>query len=187
MNDVMNQRDQQGRRRVRPRRAGVLAAALAGIALLAAACGGGSSGGSPSAAGDTAYHKALAFAQCMRAHGEPGYPDPDSQGNFLLNGKKDHLNGALMQSAQKACQHLIPGSGVSSAQQRQLETRVLKFAGCMRAHGLPDFRDPTVNSSGVSISLAGSGSGHDGSTSPQFRSAMQACRKFLAGFAGGGT
>jgi hypothetical protein len=186
MNDVMNQRDQQGRRRVRPRRAGVLAAALAGTALLAAACGGGS-GGSPSAAGDTAYHKAEAFAQCMRAHGEPGYPDPDSQGNFLLNGKKDHLNGALMQSAQKACQHLIPGSGVSSAQQRQMENRVLKFAGCMRAHGLPDFRDPTVNSSGVSISLAGSGSGHGSSLSPQFRSAMQVCRKFLAGFAGGGT
>jgi hypothetical protein len=185
MNDVMNQGDHQGRRRAGPRRAGVLAAALAGTALLAAACSGGSPGGSP-AAGDTAYHKALAFAQCMRAHGEPGYPDPDSQGNFLINGKKDHLNGALMQSAQKACQHLIPDSGVSTAQQRQLETQVLKFAACMRAHGLADFPDPTVDSSGVTIQV-GSGSGRGGSLSPQFRSAMQACRKFLAGFTGGGT
>jgi hypothetical protein len=185
MNDAMNQGDHQGRRRARPRRAGGLAAALAGTALLAAACSGGSSGGSPAAAGDTAYHKALAFAQCMRAHGEPGYPDPDSQGNFLVNGKKDHLNGALMQSAQKACQHLIPGSGVSSAQQRQLETRVLKFAACIRAHGVPDFPDPTVNSSGVSIQVGTGHSGHGGSLPPQFRSAMQACRKFLAGSGGG--
>ena len=47
--------------------------ALAGIALLLVACGGG---GSPALGGTTAYQKALAYSQCMRAHGVPSYPDP---------------------------------------------------------------------------------------------------------------
>src|SRR5271169_41599 len=88
------------------RRAGALAAAVAAITVLAAACGGG--GSSPVLAGSTSYQKALAYAQCMRAHGEPSYPDPTSNGGFIIDGKKDHLNGSLMNSANKTCQHLLP-------------------------------------------------------------------------------
>jgi hypothetical protein len=54
----------------------VLAAAVAGIALLVAACGGSS----PAVAGSTAYQKALAYAQCLRSHGEPGWPTPTARG-----------------------------------------------------------------------------------------------------------
>ena len=61
-------------RRVWFRRPGALSAALAGTALLAAACGGSSTPSPPS--GGSLYPKALAFTRCMRAHGEPGYPDP---------------------------------------------------------------------------------------------------------------
>ena len=32
----------------------------------------------------------------------------ESNGNLLISGQKDHLNGALMNSASKVCQHLIP-------------------------------------------------------------------------------
>jgi hypothetical protein len=67
------------------RRPGALAAALAGIALLAAACGGG---GSPVAAGSTAYQKSVAYAQCMRAHGEPGYPDPPAMAASSSTGRQ---------------------------------------------------------------------------------------------------
>jgi hypothetical protein len=49
-----------------------LAAALAATALLVGACGGG--GGTPASAQLTNYQKALAYSQCMRAHGEPGLP-----------------------------------------------------------------------------------------------------------------
>jgi hypothetical protein len=49
----------------------MLAAALAGIAVLATACGGGSA---PAVAGDTAYQKALAYSQCMRVHDRTGQP-----------------------------------------------------------------------------------------------------------------
>jgi len=64
--------DRHGRRRP-----GALVVVLAGIALLVAACG---AGGSPVAAGPTAYQKSLAYAQCMRAHGEPGFPIPAARG-----------------------------------------------------------------------------------------------------------
>jgi hypothetical protein len=118
----------------------------------------------------------------MRGHGEPGFPDPDSNGNFLINGRKDHLNGALMQSAQKACQHLMPKSApLTAAQQRQAAAQALKFVACMRAHGLPAFPDPTVNSNGISFR----GPPGVGPNSPQFRAAQQACRKLMPGLGGG--
>jgi hypothetical protein len=72
--------DGRGRRRPGSRPAGVLAGALAGTVLLIAACGGGS----PAAvAGSANYQKAVAYAQCMRTHGVPDYPDPNSQGVFM--------------------------------------------------------------------------------------------------------
>ena len=49
----------------------------------------------------------------------------------------------------------------------------------MRAHGLPDFRDPPVEHNGV-IQLRAPGSGID-HNSPQFRVGQPACRKLLPG------
>src|SRR6516164_3876695 len=156
-------------------RPAVLAAALAGTALLAAACGGG---GAPASAQLTNYQKALAFSQCMRAHGEPGFPDPQPNGNLLIDGRKDHLNGALMNSASKACQHLMPKAPpLTASQQQKLIARTLRFVACMRAHGLPTFPDPQVNSRGIEMQLPkGLQPG-----SPVFRAAQQACKKLLPG------
>jgi hypothetical protein len=155
--------------------AGVLPVALAGIALLATACGGGSS---PGSAAETAYQKTLAFSQCMRAHGEPGFPDPQPNGNLLVDGQKDHLNGALMNSANKACQHLMPKSKpMTAAQQRQVTARALRFVACMRSHGIADFPDPVVNAQGIEFHApSGVGPG-----SPVFSRAQQACQKLMPG------
>src|SRR5215470_18553770 len=126
------------------RRSVVLAVAMAAIGLLATACGGGGSG---ALAGTTAYQKALAYAQCMRAHGEPSYPDPTSNGGFIIDGQRDHLNGALMNSANKTCGHLLPKSRpMTAAEQRQATAQALKFVACMRTHGIPNMPDPQVNS-----------------------------------------
>src|SRR6266566_4008379 len=100
-------------------RAGLLAAALAGTALVAAACGGSSP---PAEAAQAAYQKALAFSQCMRSHGVPNFPDPDSKGNILI----------------------------TPAHQRQFTAQALKFVACMRAHGITDMPDPVVNAQGIS-------------------------------------
>jgi hypothetical protein len=156
------------------RRQAVLVSALAGTALLAA-CGGSAA---PVSANQTAYQKAVAFSACMRAHGEPGFPDPQPNGNLLINGQKDHLNGALMNSAQKACQHLMPlGPPLTAAQQQKLTAQALKFVACMRAHGLPTFPDPTVNSHGIEMQIPRSVAPN----SAVLRNAQQACRKLMPG------
>ena len=151
-----------------------LAAALAGTALLAACSGSGA----PGSAKETNYQKAVAFSVCMRAHGEPGFPDPQPNGNLLIDGPKDHLNGALMPSAQKTCQHLLPKSApLTAAQQQKLTTQALKFVACMRAHGLPTFPDPTVNSQGIEFRVPG----RVAPNSAVLRNAQQACRNLLPG------
>jgi hypothetical protein len=161
-----------GRRRCRPWRAGALAAAVAGVALLSAACGGGSSALTAS----QRSAKDLAYAQCMRSHGEPAWPDPTSQGNFIISGID--LASSQYQSANNACKSLLPsGFGqLPAAQQQRAIATGLKLAKCMRAHGIPNFPDPTQNGSGVSITFP-PGTGID-PNSPQVRAAQKACRAF---------
>jgi hypothetical protein len=160
-------------------RAGALAAGLAATTLLAAACGGGAA---PTSATETAYQKMLAFSQCMRAHGEPGFPDPQANGNLLINGPQDHLNGAMMNSANKACQHLMPkAKPMTAAQQRRVTAQALKFVACMRAHGLPDMPDPVVNAQGIELRIGGPGGPSGGPNSPVFKAAQQACQNLMPG------
>jgi hypothetical protein len=59
--------------------------------------------------------------------------------------------------------------------------RFLAFSQCMRAHGLPNFPDPSAQG-GIQIT-AGSGLNP---FSPAFRSAQSACRKLLPGGGPGG-
>ena len=170
-----------GPRRHQPRhprlpgaRPAALISALAGTALLAACSGSGA----PVSAKETAYQKAVAFSVCMRAHGEPGFPDPQPNGNLLINGPKDHLNGALMASAQKACQHLMPKSApMTAAQQQKVTAEALKFVACMRAHGLPTFPDPKVNAQGIELQIPNGVAPN----SAVLRNAQQACRKLIPG------
>lgn len=155
----------------RPPRAGVLAAVVAGIALLVAACGGGG-GGSSAAVGPAKYQKALAYTRCMRSHGVPNFPDPTSQGRFIPTGIDQR--SPQVQSANFACRHLLPGgSGQrSAAQQKLFEIDNLKFAACMRSHGIPNFPDPTFQGEGVMFNVPNG----INPKSPQFQSAQQACQ-----------
>ena len=153
-----------------------LTAAVTGFTLLMAACGG-----NPSAAGastsQTPYQQALAYAQCMRSHGEPGFPDPDGQGAFgHIPPPSPHY-----QSASKACQHLLPSRPLTAAQIHQHVSQALKFAGCMRSHAVPGFPDPSIGRGGAAVGFSLSGVDQG---SPQFQAAVQACRKFEPGMAG---
>jgi hypothetical protein len=157
-------------------RAGAAVAALAATAVLAAACGG--SGSAPTTAAQTAYQKTLAFSQCMRTHGEPGFPDPQPNGNLLINGQADHLNNALWNSANKACQHLMPkNKPMTAAQQRQVTAQALKFVGCMRSHGIAGMADPVVSAGGISLRIPNGLKPN----SPVLQAAQQACRKLAPG------
>jgi hypothetical protein len=170
----------RGRQQRAERRRAVVLAALVSFALLVAACGGDGS----STAGGTPYQQALAYAQCMRSNGEPGFPDPNSQGLFQNFGPVD-INSPRYLSATKACGHLLPTYQAGTVQQRQTLSRQLKYAACFRAHRFPDFPDPVQmpngNIEGVGPGGAvGPGRGID-TNSPQYKSAQQACLPFLTG------
>ncbi len=137
------------RRRARRPRADVVAVALASVALLAAACGGASPSQAtttipPAAQGRSTaafYTDKLHYAQCMRANGVPNYPDPQSNGQFLIQPGEDlpSRNSPQFISANKACQHLLPDGGDSSGTAavpcRGLE--VLPLHADPRGAGLP--------------------------------------------------
>jgi hypothetical protein len=176
-------------------RAVQLAVAVGALALVATACvgGGGTRGvatlqhkstGTATTAASTGFAptganmqtQLLAFSACMRKHGEPGFPDPVN-GNLIIDGEVGspvQPQSSQFQAAMKVCQHLGGSPQVSPAQQRQGETKVLQAAKCMRAHGFPDYPDPTFDSSGgMSISLPQSMLGEVGS--PLFKAAQVTC------------
>jgi hypothetical protein len=68
-----------------PRREGALAVAAA-VAVLTAGCGVHVSLGdsTSSSASTPTYGQELALAQCMRGHGEPDFPDPNTSGGYTL-------------------------------------------------------------------------------------------------------
>ena len=99
--------------------------ATASLALPAAAFGSGSpsstvAGGSTTARASalsqsTNVQKALAFSRCMRSHGVPKFPDPNSSGAIpKVSLQQLGVSSTAFQAAQRACQHLLPNSGQSS-------------------------------------------------------------------------
>jgi hypothetical protein len=154
------------------RRAAVLAV-LAAAALLTAACGSASTGGggSASTAQTAAYRANIAFAECMRSHGVPNFPDPQPGSNFAVSGAP--VGAAAQTTSGKAyltCQHLLPaGSSSSSSVSAQELAEGVALAQCLRSHGEPTFPDPTVVNGGLSFDFTGV-------TTSQFNAAVSACR-----------
>jgi hypothetical protein len=119
--------------------------AAAAVTLLAAGCGGGSS----TTAATTPQSGALAYSDCLRSHGVPNFPDPNSSGG----NSKQAIVSALQavgkskaQAAQTACMHLNgggPGTGQSAVHSHANTAAMLAFARCIRSHGFPNFPDPT--------------------------------------------
>jgi hypothetical protein len=132
---------------------------------------------SASSAGGATQNRAAAYSSCMRAHGVPSFPDPDAQGHLYLKVTK---GGALdpstpeFQAAAAACKSLAPVQN-TSASNNTLQSQGLKYAACMRAHGVPNFPDPQPGSNGGFLIT-----GVD-PNSPQFQSAQQACQSLMPG------
>jgi hypothetical protein len=179
----------QERRRTRLRRAVPLAAALAGVAILAAACSSGSAspGAGAGSPGRSAKTNALAYSQCMRAHGIKNFPDPNAQGQIALNagpGTGIDPRAPQYQAADKACKSLMPASPLSPAQQAQIKAANLKYAQCMRAHGIADFPDP--NGQGQIQIQVKPGSDLD-PNNPRYQAASKACQQYQPGGGKGGS
>jgi hypothetical protein len=92
------------------------------------------------------------------------------------------MNSSVFQAADKACRHLLPGSGgansggnTAEAQKRAI-SRWLKIAQCMRAHGVPAYPDPKVSGGSIIMGLSGAGINVN---SPQFQAAERACKPVI--------
>ena len=159
------------RPRHRLRRGGVLAAVFIAVSFCAAACGGGS-GAHPSNASDSSpwsTARVIAYAQCMRAHGVPNYPEP-SNGNSgtTIAGTGINMASSAFQSAKAKCYQLMPGGVPDTHATQQQITQALESTACMRDHGFPNFPDPVVTSTlptpAPGTPGSGSGSGAGGSS-----------------------
>jgi hypothetical protein len=177
----------------------VALAALVGVTVLVAGCGGGS--GSPSVArlGSTTTSASsgegwaaltpqqeiavyVAYAACLSKHGvevnavrtgglmweaAPGLPGPGSPQAV---------------AAERDCKSVLPKGGLparpTAAQNARALAQLLRYAECIRAHGVPNFPDPT--SQGLRFSPS---SGI--LNSPQFLAAEKSCRSQSPTLGGG--
>jgi hypothetical protein len=114
------------------------------LGLVLAACGSSahpasSSTGQPP--GGSGRSETEAIVQCYRAHGDPGFPDPvydpsDGRWHFAQS------PGSAPLSTQQACQHLFPSTSPSPPVSQAQYQADIRFAECMRAHGVPNWPDP---------------------------------------------
>ena len=163
--------------RGRDRRRAAALAAMALTCLLAAACGGGSSPAASATGGSTRAQAALSYAGCMRSHGVPDFPDPDGNGNFNLPSSSVSSQET---AANQACNHLLNvGTQLNAAQTQHTLSQLVKYAQCMRAHGVPNFPDPQITNGGIGVpgGFTFDTAGRNlGQKSPQYQAAARACQ-----------
>jgi hypothetical protein len=138
----------------RPARTAAAIIATAVLALLAAACSHSpsstGSGRSPNAgaSANSQQNGMLAFSRCMRSHGVPDFPDPNSSG-ALPKSQLAQLTASNPQfpAAHRVCGRLLPNGGQpTQAQVQQAWNDMRNFARCMRSHGVPNWPDPAPTS-----------------------------------------
>jgi len=114
-----------------------LARAIAATALLAGC--GSTAAGTPASAGTD---PAVQYAQCLRSHGLPSFPDP-SPGHPPTIPPGVNTQAPAFHAAQRACAKLLPKESSSGNQPASRNAELVKLARCMRANGVPTFADPT--------------------------------------------
>ena len=125
-------------------------AALGLVALISAACGSNASSdaGTASSSGTatagngsnaTDQDKAVKFAECIRAHGVPHFPDPNAKGEYAFG---IDVSPAVWKQAADACKDLTPPGTFSGKRSPKQQSDALRFAACVRRNGVKDFPDP---------------------------------------------
>jgi hypothetical protein len=119
------------------------------ISLVSAGCGSDapSETGTTAAAGTTtartkdatSQDKAVKFAECIRGHGVPHFPDPDAKGDFVFG---IDVSPTVWGKAVAACKDLEPPGALSGKRSPKQQSAALRFAKCVRENGVKDFPDP---------------------------------------------
>jgi hypothetical protein len=169
------------RRRAGSYRVVLLVAMIACLAMAASACGGSSAAevaqvGTTGGVNHPRPHGPQAFSACMRSHGVPTFPDPDSSGTIQVPSSIDDRLPTV-RAAYRACRSLAPSEGSLTGQGDVLtQDRLLAFAKCMRSHGVPAFPDPQVVNGHIN---SGATHGQIDPSSPIVTAAMATCRSTL--------
>lgn len=150
-----------------------------GMVLLLAGLAGCSAAGGSQATTTTSGRQAAAavwreLVACARANGMPNLPDPQIDSN----GRADFPNGTPEPpaSVRRACQSIydrLPASARGDEGRPPADMQaLLRYARCMREHGVADFPDPEADGRfplPPSIQRQGK--------TPRLLRAMQACRQ----------
>ena len=142
--------------------------------------------GDASAARRAKLHTA---AQCIREHGAPNYQDPvlTSDGYVYTDDVSlRDLSGDQLTAITNACQDLIHAANFAMRDQGPPPPALIqagvKSAQCLRANGLPNMKDPTVQSRftpGKGFGLSPDEVPPGGKENPIFMRAIGACRPVL--------
>jgi hypothetical protein len=151
------------------------AAAALGLAIAVSSFVGSASAGSKSS-----FAEAVAYAQCIRNHGVPNFPDPvkTPSGGWGYKTNGIDPNSGAFQGALLACKNLpSPWNSSSQPLTHAQQRGWLKWAQCIRNHGVSDFPDPTFSGSKVyepGVAL----------NSPSLQSAMDDCKSKMPSVGG---
>ena len=126
----------------------------------------------------------VAFSRCMRANGVPNFPDLRSNGRsgsgmlIQASGQTLTVNGVSVSgpafvAAKAKCERYLPHQPATPAKAAEQRQRGLKFAKCMRSHGVPNFSDPNDTSSSGNNQIVRLPPGTI--DSPAFQAAAKAC------------
>lgn len=154
----------------------------------------GSSGSAKSTTNGTTgaqFQARLNLAKCFRSHGV-NVPDPSTGGGPAGGGGPlrtlRNYPQAQVTAARSACQQYFaqayPALNLSPAQRAQRQQQLVKFAECMRSHGI-DVPDPTTTGAGGGFGIGRTFRSID-RNSPTFKTAMTACQSLRPSFGRGG-
>lgn len=160
--------------------------AAASLALLTACTGPPTS---PATTGPAT--SAVAYSHCLRTNGVPRFPDPATNGAIpKTTAQQLGVSDQRLQAAQRTCQHLLPVPNTSQQQAQQclqagvcppplvqqMLTADRHFAQCMRAHGVPTWPDPTIDTEGRPVfNLVPTGITHHQTHSPPISTKLAEC------------
>jgi hypothetical protein len=146
--------------------------AVLGLAVLAAGCG--SSTGPGGAGSGSTKAQFLAYSRCMRGRGVSDFPDPITPAGggvaFSINGGPGsdlNPNNPTYKAANQACRSLLPAGVQSATGPSPKIAAEVRWARCMRSHGVPSFPDPNNQGAFDSAKF--------GDTTPAFHAASKAC------------
>ena len=117
----------------------------------------------------------------MQTSGVPNFPSPVISGSRI----SIHIGKALgvdpnsrqYESALSACKHLLPNGGAGPTITPADQADYLKGVACLRAHGFPQFPDPTFTQNNVSFDIPPSFKLR--MKTPQFEHTLTICDKLI--------